>query len=87
MVFNVTRTDCGSEPAESYVVPKTSDPTRPKAEPEEVKFDIRILAFAISVFAVDNFGFRRMHLQVALRQPGLKLGLKSLCFLLAATVN
>jgi hypothetical protein len=47
----------------------------------------RVFAFSLSVFAVDDLGFRRMHLQVAFRQPGLKLSLESLGFLLGPTVH
>src|SRR5437667_10926145 len=44
-------------------------------------------AFAFLVLAVDDFGFRRMHLQVALRQASLKLRLERLCFLLVTAVH
>jgi hypothetical protein len=44
---------------------------QPKAVSKKVKFDIRISAFALFVFAVDYFGFRWMHLQAALRQASL----------------
>src|ERR1035441_2119182 len=66
---------------------RTADQTRAKAVPEEVKFDVRILAFTLPVFAVDDFGFRRMHLQVALRQPGLQLSLEGLRFLPGTAVH
>jgi hypothetical protein len=62
------------------------NPTRPKAEPEEAKFDIRILALAVRVFAVNDFGFGRMHFQMAFGQSGLKLKLQDLCFLLGTAV-
>jgi len=50
-------------------------------------FDVRIPAFALLVFAVDNLGFRRMHLQAALRQASLKLCFESLRFLLVTAVH
>ena len=69
------------------MIPETSHQTRPKAVPKEVKFDVRILAFALPVFAVDDLGFRRMHLQATLRQAGLKLHFESLRFLLVTAVH
>src|SRR5689334_16796241 len=60
---------------------------RPKAIPEEIKFDVRVLASAIVVLAVDEPGFHRMHLQTALRQTSLKLRLEGFCFLLATAVH
>jgi hypothetical protein len=39
---------------EQRVVPDTSYQPRPKAIPEEIKFDIRVLALAVPVFAVDD---------------------------------
>jgi hypothetical protein len=65
--------------------------------------DVRVHAFALLVLALDDFGFRRMHLQVALRQTSLKLRLsvpslrdtsqahrpvlERLCFLLVTAVH
>ena len=80
-------TNCRIEASEQCLVSETLDQTWPEAEPEKVKFDIRILAFPLSVFAIDDLGFRRMHLQTALRQTSLKLRLKGLCFLLGPTVH
>ena len=60
---------------------------RPKAIPEEIKFDVRVLASAIVVLAVDDPGFRRMHLQTAFRQTSSKLRLEGFCFLLATAVH
>jgi hypothetical protein len=79
-------TDCEVKSAEQLVISETSDQTRSKAVHEEVKFDVRVLVLTLLVFAVNNLGFRRMHLQVALRQPGLKLGLEGFCFLLGTAV-
>jgi hypothetical protein len=78
---------CGIESAEQRVGPKASNQTGPEAVSEKVELDIRILAPALAVFAVDNFGFRRMHLQAALREASLKFSLESLCFVLTPTVD
>jgi len=43
--------------------------------------------FALLVLGVDDFGFRRMHLQVALRQASLTLRLERRCFLLVTAVR
>jgi hypothetical protein len=48
---------------------------------------IRIRTFSLLIFAVDDLGFRRVHLQAAFRQAGLKLCLEGLCFLLVPAVN
>src|SRR5215831_11106174 len=79
--------DCWIESSKQGVISETSHQTRPKAIPEEVKLDVRVFVFPLSVFAVDDLGFRRMHLQVALRQPGLKRCLESFGFLLSTTVH
>ena len=54
---------------------------------KKVKFDVRIRASALFVFAVDDFGLRWMHLQAALRQASLKLRLERLCFLFVTAVH
>ena len=87
MAFVAEATHCRIKSAEQCVVPETSDQPRPKAIPEEIKFDIRVLAPALPVFAVDDLGFRRMHLQTAFRQASLKLCLEGFRFLLATTVH
>src|SRR6266849_8565636 len=84
--FHRRGANCGIKSAEKRVIPETSHQTRPKAVPKKVKFDIRIRAVALLVFAVDDFGFRGMHLQAALRQASLKLRLERLCFLLVTAV-
>jgi len=53
---------CGSEPAEQCVVSGVLDQTRPKAVAKKVKLDVRILASAPSVLAVDDLCLCRMHL-------------------------
>src|SRR5262245_52003506 len=73
MVFQRRRADRWVEAAEHGVVPHTLDPSGPKAIPEEVKFDVRICRFAFPVLAVDDLGFCRMQLQVALCHSLLKL--------------
>src|SRR5215472_9947065 len=80
-------TYCRIKSAEQRVVPETSYQPRPKAIPEEIKFDVRVLASTVPVFAVDDFGFRRMHLQAAFRQAGSKFRLEGFRFLLALTVH
>src|SRR5215469_2625804 len=80
-------THCRIKSAEQCVVPETSYQPGPKAIPEEIKFDIRVLASAVPVFAVDDFGFRRMHLQTASRQARLKFRLEGFRFLLATAVH
>ena len=69
------------------VISETSHQTRPKAIPEKVKLDIRVFAFPLSILAIDDLGFRRMQLQVALHQSVVKLSLKGLCLLLCPTVH
>jgi len=54
--------------------------------PRKSNLTFGLLAFAFSVFAVDDLGFRWMHLQVALRQPRLKLDLKGFRFLLVSAM-
>ena len=66
--------------------PPTSDQTGSEAVPKEIKFYIGALACSIPVSAVNNLGFRRMHFQVAPRQPRLKLGLKGFSFVLGPAV-
>src|SRR5215470_12934574 len=58
----------------------------PKAIPEEVELDIRIRAFAVPVFAVDDLGFRRMHFQMAFCKSRLKFRLEGLRLLLGPAV-
>ena len=84
--FQRRGTDRRIEPPEQCAVLGASNQTGPKAIPEEVKLNVRILAFAFPVFAVDDLGFRRMHFQVAFRQAGLKLCLEGLRFLLVPAV-
>ena len=79
--------DGWAEAAEQRVVPRVSNLSGPKAVPEEVKLDVRIRASALSVFAVDDLGFRRMHLEVALCQACLKRGLEDQGFMLVPAVN
>src|SRR5262249_33493608 len=74
------------EPPEQYVVPGASNQTGAKAVPEEVELSVRIRAFALPIFAVDDLSFRRMHFQAAFCQARLKLCLEGLRFLLVATV-
>src|SRR5215469_858396 len=87
MVFNAAGLDRRVEAAEHGVVPQTLDPSGPKAIPEEVKFDVRICRFAFPVLAVDDLGFCRMQLQVALCQSLLKLAPEGFCFAFAAAVD
>src|SRR5208282_4741878 len=47
--------------------PRVFCATGPKAIPEEVKADVRIVASSVAVFAVSDFAFGGMHLQPALR--------------------
>jgi hypothetical protein len=75
IAFIAEELTAGLNPPNSELSRETSDPTRPKAIPKKVKLDVWVFAFSLSVFAVDDLGFRRMHLQVAFRQPGLKLSL------------
>jgi len=85
--FHRRGANCGIKSAEKRVIPETSHQTRPKAVPQKVKFDIRIRAVALLVFAVDDFGFRGMHLQAARCQASLKLRLERLCFLFVTAVH
>lgn len=80
-------TDRRVEAPEQSVVSGASNQPGPKAVSEEVELNVRIRAFALPVLAVNDLGFRRMHLQAALRQPCLKLRLESLSFLLVPAVN
>ena len=54
---------------------------------EEVELDIRILTISLSIPAVDDLGFHRMHFEMALCQTGLKCGLEGLGFLLSPAMN
>src|SRR5260370_17670221 len=83
MVFSAAGADRRVEAAEHGVVPQTPDPSGPKAISEEVKLDVRICRFAFPVLAVNDFGFRRMQLQVALCQASFKFGPEDFCFSLA----
>src|SRR5664279_5554108 len=60
--FHRRGADCRIESAEQRFIPETLNQTGPKAVPKEVKLDVRIGAFALSVFAVDDLGFCRMQL-------------------------
>ena len=48
---------------------------------------IRILTISLSIPAVDDLGFHRMHFEMALCQTGLKCGLEGLGFLLSPAMN
>src|SRR5215471_3625372 len=87
MSFIAAILTAGLNPQNSALSRKTSYQPRPKAVPEEIKFDVRVLASPVPVFAVDDFGLCRMHLQTALRQARLTLHLEGFCFLLATTVH
>ena len=54
---------------------------------EEVKRDVRMQPFALSVLAVDDLRLGGMQLQAAFRQPNLKLGPEGLGFLLVPAVH
>ena len=69
--FHRRGANCGIKSAEERVIPETFYQTWPKAVAKKVKFEVRIRAFALFVFAVDDFGLRWMHLQAALRQASL----------------
>ena len=75
------------KPAEQPVIPAPPYQTGSKAVPEEIELDIRVCAFALSVFAVDDLGLSRMQLQTTRCQADLKLNLQSLCLLLASAVH
>ena len=79
-------TDCWIKSAEQRVIPETSDPAGSKAVAKEVKFDIGVLACSMPIAAVNKLGFRRMHFQVAFRQPRLKLDPKGFSFVLGPAV-
>src|ERR1700751_502739 len=72
---------------EQRLVPGFLNQSWPKAVAEEIKLDVRILSFALSVLAVDDLGFRRMHFQTTLRQTCLKRSHEGLGPLLVSTVN
>ena len=75
------------EAPKHFIVSGASNQPGPKTVSEEVEFIVRIRAFALPVFAVNDLGFRRMHLQAALCQALLKLCLESLSFLLGPAVH
>src|SRR5208337_2424992 len=77
----------GIEATEHFRVPRAFDPPGSKAISEEVKCDVRMRSLSTVVFAVDDFGFGRMHLQAALRQAGLQLGHHGFRFSPAPTVH
>ena len=79
--------DCGGIPAEQQVISGIVDQPRPKAVSEKVKLDVRILASAPDVPAVDDLGLRRVELKATLCQPRLKFGLEGLGFLLGPAVH
>src|SRR5215470_4321784 len=58
-----------------------------KTVSEKVKLDVRILAFALSVLAVDDPGLRRMHFEMALCQACLKRCFNALSLMLDPAVN
>jgi hypothetical protein len=59
----------------------------PEAVSKKVELDIRIFAPTLAIFAVHDFGFRRVQLQATLCQAGLKFSFESFCFLLAPAVD
>src|ERR1700740_951107 len=85
--FQCRRADGRVEATEQRLVPCFLNQSWPKAVAEEIKLDVRILSFALSVLAVDDLGFRRMHFQTALCQTCSKRALEGLGFLLVSTVN
>src|SRR5579871_785393 len=80
-------TNCRIKTPEQCLVSKIPYQTWSEAKPEKVKFEIRIFALPLSVSAVNDFGFRRMHLQTALRQASLKRRFKCLRLLLVTAVH
>jgi hypothetical protein len=54
---------------------------------KEVKRDVRIPPSALSILAIDDLGFRRVHLEAARFQSSLKLGLEGLSLLLGPAVH
>lgn len=87
MAFIAEGLTAGLKPPNSELSRKRRTRRGRKQYPRKSNFDVRIFAFALPVFAVDDFGLCRMHLQVALRQPSMKLSLESFCFLLSSTVH
>jgi len=81
------RADGWGKSAEQRVVPRVSNPPRPKTVSEKVKLDVRILAFALSVLAVDDPGLRRVHFEMALCQACLKRCFDALSLVLDPAVN
>ena len=86
MVFSAAGLTAGLKPQNMVLSRKRLTHRGSKAIPEKVKFDVRICRFAFPVLAVNDFGFRRMQLQVALCQSSLKLGPEGFCFSLAPAV-
>src|SRR6201994_500328 len=80
MAFIAEELIAGLNPPNSELSRRRRTRTRPKAIPKKVKFDVRIFTFSLPVFAVDDLGLRRMHFQMALRQPGLKRNLEGFRF-------
>src|SRR5207302_9041446 len=60
---------------------------RPQGVPEKIELRVRILAFALTVLAVNNLGLVRMHLQTTLPQPRVKRSLDRLRFLLSTAMH
>jgi len=58
--------------------------TRPKLVSKKVKCDVRIPPFAFSILAIDDLGFRRVHLEAALFQSSLQFGLEAFSLLLGS---
>lgn len=85
--FHRRRANRWIETAKQYVIPTAFDQTGPEAVSKKVKLDILKLAPTLSIFAVNDLGFCRMHFQTTLCESGLKFGFKSFCFLLASAVN
>ena len=77
----------GVEPTEWLATSGVQHRPGSKAVSEKVETDIRVPAFALPALAVDDFGFRRMQLQAARRQAGLKAGHEGQGFLLGSAVN
>ena len=74
------------KPQEGVLLLGEPEPGQHKAVAEKVKRDVRILASALSVPAVDDLGLYRMEFEATLCQPRLKSGLEDLGFLLGPTV-
>src|SRR5271157_949752 len=61
--------------------------TRSELVSKEVKRDVWIPPFALSIPTIDDLSFGGMHLQAALFQAGLKIGLNGFSFLLGPAVH